>query len=66
MSVTDTTEVAAECEAAFDIDLLQSEALRKAVAIFGRKPMYLIWQRGWCTGKSAGLDHARRVFEERQ
>lgn len=64
--MTDTTEVAAEAEAAFEIDVARSKSLPKAIAIYGRTPIFLIWRMGWCTGKSAGLGQAKAMLTGRE
>lgn len=60
----DTTAVAAEAEAAFALDVARSASLPKAIALYGRTPVFLMWRMGWCTGKSAGLDEAKRLFSK--
>lgn len=61
---TDTTEIAAEADGSFAIDMARSDSLKKAAALFGTDAVRLIWRMGWCSGKSAGLDHARRIITE--
>lgn len=63
-SSTDTTEVAAEAEAAFAIDLARSDSLQKAIELWGQRPVFLMWRMGWCTGKSAGLEQAQRIMTD--
>ena len=60
----DTTEIEAEAEAAFAVDVARSKSLPGAIALWGRKPVFMLWRMGWCTGKSAGLEHAKNLFTD--
>lgn len=61
---TDTTEIEAEAEAAFAIDVARMKSLSHAIEIYGHRFVFLLWRMGWCTGKSAGLEEAKRLFAE--
>lgn len=62
----DTTEIAAEAEAAFAMDLARSEGLQAAMNLYGKPPVWMIWRMGWCVGKSDGLAHAKRILTDEQ
>ena len=56
------TQIEAEVDAAFAIELASSAALRAMVEKYWREAVYTAWRLGWCGGVSAGLQKAQRIL----
>jgi hypothetical protein len=61
--MSDLSELEAEMQAAFEIQLARSEGLRALVEYAGRQIVWHAWRLGWATGKQAGLEKAQQVLD---
>lgn len=57
-------ELQAEVDAAFEIELARSAALKALAHRFGREAVYLAWRLGWIVGQQAGLSKAQEVLSK--
>lgn len=58
------SDVEAELDASFEIELARSDALRALTVHSGRKIVYHAWRLGWVVGKQAGLAQAQEVLSK--
>lgn len=62
--MSDLTEIEAELDASFEIELARSSALRALAVHSGREAVYHAWRFGWIVGKQAGLAQAQEVLSK--
>jgi hypothetical protein len=60
--VNDLSELEAEMQAAFEIQLARSEGLRALVEHAGRRTVWLAWRLGWASGQQKGLEKAQQIL----
>jgi hypothetical protein len=59
----DLSNIKAESEAAFALEVARDSALALAVERFGRQLVFLIWRQGYCKGQMVMIDKTLELHD---